>query len=598
MIPAEYHIYVASATLVGLILALFRKGNRAALTFFMAVLVLIITGVLTTDEFLKGFGNRQIAIIFMLIFITGALRDHFNLLSLLDKPFKSATTVRDMILRMTSIVAFGSSVLNNTPVVALMIPYIGEWSKKRGIAASQLLIPLSYAAILGGMITLIGTSTNLVLNGFLEQSGEPLFSFFDFLIPGLLVTAGGIIYLVLAGPTLLPQRQDVLDQLADPTREYMVETKVRPGSRLIGKSVQEVGLRNLNGVFLIEIVRTEHVITPVEPEEVIEEGDSLMFVGETERIVELVDGSNGLELSKHTDFDSSEDRTIVEAVIPANSSLIGSTVKQVNFRERYQAGILAIHRNGERVSGKIGEIRFQAGDLLLLTTGRSFARNEFRFNNLYIVKQVKNPSIKEAPPKRIFLAVVGLVAVAGIFGHVNLFMATLILLAALLVLGFVNVDGMKKEMDVKLLLILVSALALGKAMTESGAADLIASGIGTQFKGAGPIVISIVLFAVTFVLTSFITNAAAVSIVFPIAYSLATATDTTTGAVAVAEGYYMVIAFAASCAFITPMGYQTNLMVMGPGGYQFRDFMRIGGPLSFLYAVISLTFVWIRYGWI
>lgn len=593
MIPAEYHIYVVSLTLAGLIFALFRRGNRTALTFFIAVLILIVTGVLTTDQFLKGFGNRQIAIIFVLIFITGALRDHFNLLGFLDRPFRGARTQRGMLLRMTGIVALGSSFLNNTPVVALMIPYVSDWCKKRGIAPSQLLIPLSYSAILGGMITIIGTSTNLVLNGFLEQSGQPLFSFFDFLIPGLLVTIGGILFMLIAGPRLLPRREDVLDQLSDPTRDYVVETKVRSGSRLIGKSVQDAGLRNLSGVFLVEIVRDERVITPVEPEEVIEEGDSLLFVGETERVVDLTDGMPGLELSKHTDFEDAEGRNIIEAVIPANSSLIGSTVKQVNFRERYQAGILAIHRNGERVSGKIGEIRFQAGDLLLLSTGKSFARNEFRFNNLYIVKQIKNPSVKKAPPKRVFVGVVALVGIAGLFGYVNLFMATLIMLAALLVLGFVNVDGMKKEMDVKLLLILVSALALGRAMIESGAADALADWIEGTLSGGGPIVISIVLFILTFVLTSFITNAAAVSIAFPIAYSL--------GLVAgpeVAVGYYMTIAFAASCAFLTPMGYQTNLMVMGPGGYQFKDFLRIGGPLSFLYALISLTFVWIHFGWL
>ena len=593
MIPAEYHIYVVSLTLAGLIFALFRRGNRTALTLFIAVLILIVTGVLTTDQFLKGFGNRQIAIIFVLIFITGALRDHFNLLGLLDRPFRGARTQSGMLLRMTGIVALGSSFLNNTPVVALMIPYVSDWCKKRGIAPSQLLIPLSYSAILGGMITIIGTSTNLVLNGFLEQSGQPLFSFFDFLVPGLLVTIGGILFMLFAGPRLLPRREDVLDQLSDPTRDYVVETKVRSGSRLIGKSVQDAGLRNLSGVFLVEIVRDERVITPVEPEEVIEEGDSLLFVGETERVVDLTDGMPGLELSKHTDFEDAEGRNIIEAVIPANSSLIGSTVKQVNFRERYQAGILAIHRNGERVSGKIGEIRFQAGDLLLLSTGKSFARNEFRFNNLYIVKQIKNPSVKKAPPKRVFVGVVALVGIAGLFGYVNLFMATLIMLAALLVLGFVNVDGMKKEMDVKLLLILVSALALGRAMIESGAADALAGWIEGTLSGGGPIVISIVLFILTFVLTSFITNAAAVSIAFPIAYSL--------GLVAgpeVAVGYYMTIAFAASCAFLTPMGYQTNLMVMGPGGYQFKDFLRIGGPLSILYALISLTFVWIHYGWL
>ena len=479
-----------------------------------------------------------------------------------------------------------------------MIPYITEWSKKRHINPSQLLIPLSYAAILGGMITLIGTSTNLVLNGFLEQNGEPLFNFFDFLIPGLLVTAGGMIYLVVAGPKLLPQRQDALDQLADPAREYVVETKVRPGSRLIGKSVQEAELRNLDGIFLIEIIRGDRVITPVAPDEVIRQGDSLMFVGEKNRIVELIDRSNGLELSRHTRFNPAEGRKIVEAVIPANSSLIGFTVKQVNFRERYQAGILAIHRNGERVSGKIGEIGLQAGDLLLLSTGRSFASNQFRFNNLYMVSQVKKPVLKKSPPRLVFMAVVALVAAAGAFDMVNLFMATLVILAALLLLGFVNMDGMKKEMDVKLLLILVSALALGKGVIRSGVADALAGFLGIFLADGGPIVISTALFLLTFILTSFITNAAAVSIVFPFAYALANTGTDPASASAVTSGYYMVIAFAASCAFMTPMGYQTNLMVMGPGGYQFRDFLRVGAPLSFIYAVISLTFVWIRYGWI
>lgn len=592
MIPAEYHRIVIGVTLLALVISLFRQGNRAGLSFFLAAMVLVVSGVITTDDFLRGFGNRQIAIIFVLIFISGALRDHFNLLQLLDRPFRSVKTSRAMMLRMTGIVALFSSVLNNTPVVAIMIPYITDWCKKKGINPSKLLIPLSYAAIMGGMITLIGTSTNLVLNGFLEQNGEPLFGFFDFLIPGLLVTVFGILFLYFFGQKLLPERQDVIDQLGDPSREYVVETKLKAGSELIGKTVQGADLRNLEGIFLIEIVRAGEVIAPVSPEEVLHEGDSLLFVGDTATIMTLVNAQNGLELSKHTEFDPAEGRKIIEAVVPANSSLIGFTVKHVNFRERYQAGILAIHRNGERVSGKIGEITLMAGDLLLLSTGKSFANNQFRYNNLYIVNQVKSPITKSSPPKRVFFGVLLAVVVAGISGYFTLFMASLVLLAALLVLGFVNVDGMKKEMDVKLLLILVSALAIGQGIIASGTAEWLAGVFNQVFAGGGPLVLSLALFVLTLLLTSFITNAAAISIVFPLAYALGSSLPNG------AEGFYLTIAFAASCAFLTPMGYQTNLMVMGPGGYRVKDFMRIGLPMTLIYAFISLTFVWIKYGWI
>ena len=592
MIPAEFHRIVIGVTLLALVISLFRQGNRAGLSFFLAAMVLVVSGVITTDDFLRGFGNRQIAIIFVLIFISGALRDHFNLLQLLDRPFRSVKTGRAMMLRMTGIVALFSSVLNNTPVVAIMIPYITDWCKKKGINPSKLLIPLSYAAIMGGMITLIGTSTNLVLNGFLEQNGEPLFGFFDFLIPGLLVTVFGILFLYFFGQKLLPERQDVIDQLGDPSREYVVETKLKAGSELIGKTVQGADLRNLEGIFLIEIVRAGEVIAPVSPEEVLHEGDSLLFVGDTATIMTLVNAQNGLELSKHTEFDPAEGRKIIEAVVPANSSLIGFTVKHVNFRERYQAGILAIHRNGERVSGKIGEITLMAGDLLLLSTGKSFANNQFRYNNLYIVNQVKSPITKSSPPKRVFFSVLLAVVVAGISGYFTLFMASLVLLAALLVLGFVNVDGMKKEMDVKLLLILVSALAIGQGIIASGTAEWLAGVFNQVFAGGGPLVLSIALFVLTLLLTSFITNAAAISIVFPLAYALGSSLPNG------AEGFYLTIAFAASCAFLTPMGYQTNLMVMGPGGYRVKDFMRIGLPMTLIYAFISLTFVWIKYGWI
>jgi di/tricarboxylate transporter len=572
-----------------LIVNMVREWIRPSLSFVLGAVLLVLSGVIEMNDLLHGFSNKSILTIFVLILITATLRDHFNVIGQLDKLFRRAKSPRGFVFQMGLVVSGLSSILNNTPIVALMIPYINNWGKRQGIHPSKFLIPLSYMAITGGMITLIGTSTNLVLNGFLEQNNEPLLGFDDFLIPGLLVSGGGLLFFTTIGGFFLPDKQEPLEQFSENVREYVVETDVRPDSVLIGKTIQEADLRTLRGVYLLEIIRNKTVISPVSPDEVIQSNDHLVFVGNTETIIDLVDSDNGIYASEHSDPGVGSKRELVEAVIPANSDLAGQKVRDTNFRDRFEAGIFAIHRNGERLSGKIGDIRLQSGDLLLLSVGKFFKENIASFRDLYVVSELDVPALGSKFKNGSFFALsIGTLA-AGIAGTFSLFTSFLLVLLLMFIYRYIDFTKAKKEIDVDLLLLLVSALALGEALISSGAAEMLGNILIDLTRGSGVLWTLIGLFILTLLLTNFVTNPAAVSIAFPLAYSLSREMDVA------GEMYYLTIAFAASCAFITPIGYQTNLMVYGPGGYRFGDFVRVGLPMTVVYAAIFITYLTFKY---
>lgn len=572
-----------------LIVNMVREWIRPSLSFVLGALLLILFGVIEMNDLLNGFSNKSILTIFVLILITATLRDNFNVIKNMDRIFSRARSPRGFVFQMGLVVGGLSSVLNNTPIVALMIPYINNWGKRMGIHPSKFLIPLSYMAITGGMITLIGTSTNLVLNGFLEQNHEPLLTFGDFLVPGLLVTGGGLLFFTTVGSRFLPNKQEPLEQFTENVREYVVETHVRPDSKLINKSIQEAGLRTLRGVYLLEIIRNKKVISPVSPEEIIQSNDNLVFVGKTETIIDLIDTDNGIYASEHSDPGIGSTRELVEAVIPANSDLSGQKVRDTNFRDRFEAGIFAIHRNGERLSGKIGDIRLQSGDLLLLSVSSQFKQRGDTFRDLYIVSELEVPPLG-GRIRNLALLFLSLGSIAlGITGVLPLFTSFLLILLMMFALKFIDFSKAKKEIDVDLLLLLVAALALGEALISSGAADMLGRMLIDLTKESGSFTAVIGLFILTLLLTNFVTNPAAVSIAFPLAYSLSREMGVA------GEMYYLTIAFAASCAFITPIGYQTNLMVYGPGGYRFVDFVRVGLPMTVIYATIFLTYISFKY---
>jgi di/tricarboxylate transporter len=566
-----------------LILSLYREWFNPALTFFIATVALLLGKIITPAEILAGLSNQQIIIIFLLVLVTAGIRTIFGS-EVFARLFNPKLSPKAFLLRMMVTVSALSSMLNNTPIVAFMIPYVKDWARKTGNPASKFLIPLSFATILGGMITVIGTSTNLVLNGLVLQYDLDLLEFRDFFYLGLTVSVVGGLYLYFVGYRLLPANPNEIDALRENLKEYIIETEVKGGSPLVGKSVKEAGLRNLQDVFLVEIIREDKVISPVSPDEVIEENDALFFSGNTQSIYQLIKEDNGLSVPEDQEAEPEEAFNFVEAVIPANSELVGVRIRDSDFRKRYHASIIAIHRNGKRVPGKVGEMHLAGGDFLLLLAGdhRENGNHEKDLFFLSVPKKVKTENNRN-------LRIVGLLSVllliSGVVGVFPLFDVCLIILSALVFLGVLSLVEIRRELDLSLLLILVCSLALGVGLERSGTADSIADILVSSVDVLGPMAVLAALFLSTTVLTALITNAAAVSIMFPIAMSIAEQMNLAY------TPFFVGIAFAASGDFMTPIGYQTNLMVYGPGGYTFRDFLKVGFPLTLMYTILCICFI-------
>ncbi|MBI1305703.1 MAG: SLC13 family permease [Bacteroidetes bacterium] len=558
--------------------------------FSIAALLLLITGVISSEQMMASFANPAIISIFILIIITSAMNDHFSLPKLLDPLLGRATSIRGFIARMSVTIGPLSAIMNNTPIVALMTPYAYRWSQNRNFAPSRVLMPLSFITIIGGMLTTIGTSTNLVLNGLVTAAGYESLSFKDFFIPGVIVAIPTFIFLIIAAQRLLKDRKDHLSEANSNLREYLVETEVELNSLLIGKTITQAGLRNLNGLFLVEILRDNQVISPVRPEEIILSNDRLFFAGDSEKVLELLDQNNGLKMPLSDGQELQKGLKILEAVVPANSDLIGRTLKQVQFRDVYDAAVIAIHRNGERLKGKIGEIELDKGDLLLISGGDEFLPKLQNNKNLYVVTTVRQiREVESWKKKGVAISFAAIIASSFFISGLSLFKILLLMLAVLFVFGLTNLKAVKKNVSLKLLLVLGSAIALSESLINTGAADVISESLAKFIHLIPPFGVVVMLYLITLIFSLFITNAAAVAIMFPVAASLIHVGNVPDIAV------FIGIAFAASCSFITPFGYQTNLMVYGPGNYRFNDFVRLGLPLTIIYSTAVLTYLYFAY---
>ncbi len=582
-------MWIVLGVILLLIAGLVTDKIRPHVLFLMSALFLMVIGILTPKNFLQSFANESIATIFVLILLTAAINNNFNLLKHLDSFFIQKRKPKLFLFQMTTSVGLMSSLMNNTPIVALLIPYVMRWSKKMQVSPSKLLIPLSYAAIIGGMITLIGTSTNLVLNGFIENEGGKPFGVFDFLIPGLLVTGVGVLFLSVFGYSILKNRVNPLDTVKSNLKEYLVEVALAKDSAKIGQTVEQAGLRNLHGIYLVEILRGNEIISPVSPDEKLHAKDRLYFAGDTSDILEIVKENSGFVFPKTEKFNLGEQLKIIETLIPYNSNLSGKTLKESNFRERYDAAVIAIHRGGEKLNGKLGEINLEYGDLLLLTAGEKFQERIQNDSNLYAI-EVKDYLGAIPKWKKQVLALCSLLTIIGMLtGYLSLFVGVLIILSAFFALGLFTKEAIYKNLNLDLFLILGSAIAIGSAFIETGAAKFIADEVIHIFSLYGNTSVIIGIFLLTVLLTAFVTNAAAISIVFPIAYEMSLELTIPSTAI------FLAIAFGASCSFITPYSYQTNLMVFGPGGYKQKDFFRIGLPMTLLYSATCLLYLLIHY---
>lgn len=452
----------------------------------------------------------------------------------------------------------------------------------------------------GGMITVIGTSTNLILQGLIVAEGEVPPGFQDYLFPGLLVAAAAILYLSTAGYALLPERD--LINTRKKAREYIVEVDLARDSKLIEKTVEEAGLATIEGLELFEIIRQDFRISPVQDYQRIREKDSLVFVGSSDKIVALLERADEFAIP-HLEGDDSREklrylrqqedeekkdspRPVVETVIPINSALIGRSLKGSSFRSRYDAAVIGIHRNGQDISRKLDRIRLRAGDLLLLVPGENFRKDSNQADDLYVVSIVKKTISGARSSRAGFLIVAAGVIAALAFGIVSLFTGLLILASSLVVFKMTGIADLKKEFSVSLFIILVASLAFSTALINSGVAEMAAAGFLRLFEASGAFGILAGIYLITLLLGTFITHAATVAIIFPIAYTVGSRIPDLP-----LTALFLAIAFAASASFHTPFSYQTNLMVYGPGGYKLTDFLKTGLPLTLLYSLLVLGFL-------
>lgn len=578
-----FEVLFTISVIICLVLVLYKNWIRPSLAFLGAIFLFILIGTLSIEDFLLGLANKQVILIFLLIVLTAGIQKNLGK-EFFYKLFRQDLNANQFRIRMMLMVSGLSSLLNNTPVVAFMIPFVKDWSESKGYSAAKFLIPLSFATILGGMITVIGTSTNLVLNGLIIQAGLIELGYQDFLYLGLIVASIGISYLAIFSHKLLPDIKGNKEEIIGHLNEYLVETKVSSNSPLIGKTVEEAGLRHLKELFLVEIKRGDRSIAAVSSDRIIHSEDILFFAGNTKAILNLINEKNGLELPEDSHIYSNGFSDLSEAVIPSGSDLIDQTIKQSGFRDRFKASIISVYRKGEKVVGNLGQIHLKAGDLLLILSSKE---KDVNFSGRDIILLSKAGEIKgNVDFKKTFPSTLsGCLLLFGVFGILDLFLAVFIGIIIMVLSKVLNINSIKSSIDLDLLLILIAALAVGVAIQKSGTASFLVGQLNIILKDASPFVSICLLFAITLGLTSLITNAAAVSIMFPIAFEMGSQSGISL------TPYFVAIAFAASADFMTPIGYQTNLMVMGPGNYKFKDFTRIGLPLTVLYSAAALVFI-------
>ncbi len=589
----NFDLILVFIVLLFILVSLYREILGPAFTFMVGVIVLGIFGVLTPAEILKGFANEQVAVVILLLVVGDLIRKTGAVEIIFDRYFKSAKSYKGFLSRMILLLSGFSSFLNNTPLVAVMMPYVHNWCKRNNFPPSKFLIPLSYAAILGGCATLIGTSTNLIVGGLVAEQTiapdlKPL-NIFDFSAVGFTMVFFGYLYMMFIGNKLLPTRPDVITQFSTGGREYLLEARIPDKSELIGKTIEDSGFINFPGIDLVEIWRRGYKINDFGPELLMDKGDILIFAGDNETIADMIKEQHGLSIPEVGTFAKKKRSEIVEVVVSQNSTLINKTVRESDFRNKYDAAVISIHRNGELIKGRVGEVDQKAGDVLLLFAGADFVQRTAATTDFYFISKVREFVRVEWYKNAVLLGGIIAAIMLSAFRVFPLILSLLILVILSLALKITHPKELPRSIEFNLAIIIVLSLALGTAMIKSGAADIIASGIISLFMPLGTIGILTGIFLITSVLAAYITSKAAAAIIFPI--SLTTAVNLGLNPLP----FVLIVAFASAANFMTPVGFQTNLMVYGPGGYTFTDFFRVGAPLTFLYMIVTVAMLYLIY---
>ncbi|WP_461480582.1 SLC13 family permease [Porticoccus sp.] len=582
--------YLSLALTLGALLVLAFSRIGPHLVMMVVLSILSISGILTAGEALSGFSNSGVITVAAMFVVAAGIYDTGGIDLLVNRLLGQPRTLRRAFSRIFVPVIALSAFLNNTPVVATMIPAINTWAKRINIPPSKLMIPLSYTAILGGTLTLIGTSTNLVVNGqYQALTGEQGLSMFSITAVGLPVALAGMAFIWLFFPRWLPARDD--KQLFGSVREFTLEVAVAKDGPLVGKTVADAGLRHLQRVYLVEIERGDTVVTAVSSEERLHGGDRLVFAGETEAIADLL-RINGLVPSTAAGDEPALDirraeRCLVEAVVSPHCDAVGHAIRDAKFRNRYGAVVLAVARHGERLQGSLGNIRLEAGDTLMLEARPAFVSRQ-RYNRDFLL--INELHTRTPRHERAYLAwtiLFGLVCAAamGITSMLNAALAGAVLMIAT---GCCSVSQAEKSLDLMVIVTIAASFAMGMALEKTGVAGLLAQAI-IELSAGKPWLLLILCYVLVSLLTELITNNAAAVLALPIVLEL------TEKASLNVEPFLFAVMMAASASFATPLGYQTNLMVYGPGAYRFGDFLRVGLPMNAFVGAVTLIVLLV--GW-
>jgi di/tricarboxylate transporter len=562
------------ASIIGLLVVLASGRVQPATAFLTLAGGYLLTGLVELPELLSSFANPALATLILLLLVSLTL-ERSPLLDQLSAKILSGRE-KPALFKLMSVSALLSAFLNNTAIVA---SFLGTLSRQTQILPSRLLIPLSYASILGGITTLVGTSTNLVVGSFVLDAGLPELSMFQFSLVGIPVALLCILTLMFTASWLPNNRSESRDA----SLSYFLAAEVAADSPLVGKSIEANAMRSLEGLYLLEIEREGRLISPVTPDEIVHAGDLLVFTGAVNKVQSLQRFPGLILLGESADDLLASN--LVEVVISNESELANRTLQEVDFRTMFNAGVVGIRRGERRLEGQLGRIPLKVGDSLLLAVGSDFSQHRNLDRNFHLLSgTLQRPRLS----MRQSLAALGGFATAIVcasLGILSLFEALLCLLALFLAGGLLSVNEMRRRFPFELFLVIGSALTLAKGMQASGAAALVAEGMQYLFNGYGVYAAFVGIFLLTLVLTETVTNNAAAALAFPIALSTAQAFN------ADPMPFIMAVAYGASACFLIPFGYQTHLMVYSPGRYRLQDYLKTGLPVSLMYtaAVLVLT---------
>ncbi|HNR32535.1 MAG TPA: SLC13 family permease [Candidatus Hydrogenedentes bacterium] len=559
--------------------------------------VLCVAGVISPEEAFAGFSNHGMLTVAALFVVTAALAET-GALAILGRWFLGrARTEGSVLARMSLSITAASAFLNNTPIVAMFIPVVNQWCRANGKAPSRLLIPVSYFAILGGTCTLIGTSTNLVVNGMMTDAyrADPVahaalrpMGLFEMSMVGIPYAIVGIAYILILGRRLLPERKGFMEQMNESAREYLANMEVQPGCGLVGVTVADAGLRRLDGLYLLEIQRGDEVIAPVEPTIPIRDGDLLTFTGAVQHIVDLerIPGLHPIA-DPHYEHRAAERRghMLFEAVMSNRSPLLGQTIRDSNFRARYNAAVVAVNRGGERLKGRVGDIVLRPGDTLLLQAGPHFRAAHRSNPDFYLISGVDDSRAVRDDRAVLSLILLGLLVALMATGLVPIVVAAFLVAGLMIATNCISLGDARESIDLSTLLTICAAFGISKALMNSGVAYHVAHLFTATAGQWGPYALLAAMYLMTSIFTEVVTNNAAAALMFPFAVSMAQQADLSP------RPFVIAVAFAASASFVTPLGYQTNLMVLGPGGYKVTDFARIGLPISLVLWIMGTVLI-------